>query len=367
MPHYFLTGATGVVGSAFLTTIAQRQQSATLLLQAPTAADARHRLKRLLAFCDIAPSAAQHIDVVHGNLLRPRLGLDKATYGRIASHCTHLVHCAGQVQMNLPLAEARRQTLSMTENMLVLLEDASRAQKMEFVSTVGVSGHTAGDIGEDWIDHPRRFRNSYEAAKAEAEEIVRQKIAAGSPITVHRPSMVVGNSRSGKIIAFQVFYYLCEFLSGTRTKGFLPRVDGVRLDIVPADYVAAVLDWSSRQSDLPSPVLHTCSGRQGAIPLQTLIQRIRPIFGAHGRQLPRLTMLPMPLFQMLVRLIRPLIAPRHRRTIDTLPYFFAYLKEDQSFANSRTLKLLETSGISLPMAEDYLERVLGYYLVPLPK
>lgn len=362
MAHYFLTGATGVVGSAFLTTIAPRQHRITLLLRAATGSDAQNRLKRLLSFCNIAPAAAGHIDAIPGDLYRPELGLDKTDYRRIATQCTHYVHCAGNVHMNLPLPEARRQTLAMTEGILALLERSTMARKMEFVSTVGVSGHTPGEIAEAWIDHPRRFHNTYEAAKAEAEEIVRRKIAAGMPITVNRPSMVVGDSRTGKTIAFQVFYYLCEFLSGARSKGLLPNVGGMRLDIVPADYVAAVLDWSSKARDHGADILHACSGRQGSISLQDLIRRVRQIFLAHGRRLPRSTMLPLPVFQLLLRLVRPTVSPKNRRALDALPYFLAYLKEDQSFANDQTLKMLGADGIALPKVEDYLERVLGYYL-----
>ena len=48
-----------------------------------------------------------------------------------------------------------------------------------------------------------------EAAKAEAERAVWSE-GAGLPITVHRPSMVVGEAQNGRVIHFQVFYHLCE-------------------------------------------------------------------------------------------------------------------------------------------------------------
>lgn len=362
MRHYFLTGGTGVVGSAFLQRIAARQERVTLLLRADTQRQADERLKGLLVYCAVAPEAAGKIDAVPGDLYRPGLGLAEQAYARVADRCTHLVHCAGNVHMNLPLAEARRQTLAMTTGILALLESSRAARKLEFVSTVGVAGHTAGDIPEQWLDHPRAFRNSYEAAKAEAETLVAAKISAGRPITVHRPSMVVGDARSGKTIGFQVFYYLCEFLSGARSYGFLPRMDGMRLDIVPADYVAAGLDWSAAKEQQPPTILHLCSGKAGALPLTAMIGEVRRVFSRFGRRLPAVKMLPLPLFNMLLRLARPWIAPRDRRALDALPFFFAYLKEKQSFGNSATRALLGADNIDLPRVEDYFDNVLGYYL-----
>ncbi|MDA8141816.1 MAG: SDR family oxidoreductase [Desulfobacteraceae bacterium] len=367
MLHYFLTGATGAIGSAFLMRIASRQAPITLLLRATTREEANARLQKLLNFLNLDPNSTRHIEALPGDLQLPSLGMQPNDYDRVAKTCTHLVHCAGNVYMNLPLEQARQQTLTMTSGILALLQSSSRACKLELVSTVGVGGHTQGEIPEAWIDHPRAFHNSYEAAKAEAEQLVREKIQAGLPITVHRPSMVVGDSQTGRTIAFQVFYYLCEFLSGARTQGWLPQVGKMRLDIVPADYVAEILDWSSQKGNHTRQILHSCSGAQGAIPLRILIERIREIFRAHGRRLPATKLIPLPLFQLLLGAARPLIAPRHRRALDALPFFFAYLKEDQTFANSQTLRLLEADGIHLPKVEEYLENILHYYLTAAGK
>ena len=112
-------------------------------------------------------------------------------------------------------------------------------EKLEFISTVGVAGNMSGTVPERAFGEARTFRNSYEEAKAEAETLLLQQIERGLPATIHRPSMVVGDSRDGTIIQFQVFYYLCEFLSGRRTVGVVPETHDIRLDVVPVDYVPA--------------------------------------------------------------------------------------------------------------------------------
>ncbi len=359
-----MTGATGVVGSAFLQRIAARCERTTLLIRGENQNEVNRRLEKLLNFCRVSPQAAAKIDAVAGDLYAPNLGLEPSQYNHLAGMCTHIVHCAGNVHMNLPMEEARRQTMKMTQGILSLMKDSSQIEKMEFVSTVGVGGHTPGEIPETRITHRRSFRNSYEAAKAEAEEAVHKEIEAGRPITVHRPSMVVGDSISGRNISFQVFYYLCEFLCGTRTYGFIPRPGKLKLDIIPADHVAKVLDWSSRKGPkTPAPpILHICSGPEMAIELNQLIRKARQIFKKNGRRLPLIKKVPVNLLQFLLSIARPFIPPRQRRSIDALPYFFAYLKENQTFGNRNTYHLLAADGIKIPKPWEYLEPVLNYYL-----
>src|SRR6185503_1340820 len=90
------------------------------------------------------------------------------------------------------------------------------------------------------------FHNTYESSKAEAERLVLAAIDGGLPVTIHRPSMVVGDSRTGKAIRPQVFQFLAGFLAGGQTAGFVPKLTGVQLDTVPSDYVAAAIHWASR-------------------------------------------------------------------------------------------------------------------------
>lgn len=362
MRHFFITGATGAVGSAFLKRITARQERATLLIRAETPVKAQDRLKNHVSLCGIPRHTAEHIDAACGDLYKPNLGLSRTAYEALSRTCTHIVHCAGNVHMNLPLPEARRQTLAMTQGVLGLLASSTAARKMEFVSTVGVAGHTAGEVPEDWLVHAREYRNSYEAAKAEGEDIVRAKAAAGLPITVHRPSMVVGDSRSGETISFQVFYYLCEFLSGSRSYGMLPRVRGMRLDIIPADYVAAVLDVSSTDEGAYAPILHACSGKAGSIELEELIQRVRQCFLKNGRKLPPIRTLPISIFRMVLRLMKPLLPPKQQRALAALPYFLSYLKEEQCFGNTFTRHYMKKGGFDLPDVHGYLETVLQYYV-----
>ena len=235
-------------------------------------------------------------------------------------------------------------------------------EKVEIVSTVGVAGRDSERCIEGRIDWPREFHNSYEQAKAEAENIVWDAIDDGMPITLHRPSMVIGDTETGRVLAFQVFYFICEFLSGTKTGGFLPRFGRASLDVVPIDFVAKAIVWSSRQTSTQGKVLNLSSSAAGSVSLNDLIPRVRSAFARNGRRLPGHKPVPMALFRKLVPVVRFLAPRKDKRRINTLGFFLDYVCETHAFRCAKTDQLLRSAGITKPDTHDYIDGVLDYYL-----
>jgi thioester reductase-like protein len=367
MSTYFITGATGVVGSAVVAALlAEPQARMRLLIRATSAAALSERVRDLLAFAGgDRDDAGQRVAGVRGDTTQPSFGLDEADYRALAEECTHVVHIAGLVRMNLPLDEARASAVTAMRNVLAFIHACERAggfSKAELVSTVGVGGRWPGALPERFIDEPRTFHNTYEHAKAEAEALAAEAVANGARVTVHRPSMVVGDSRTGRVRSFQVFYHLAEFLSGRRTGGIHPPLDGATVDLVPADYVAKALVWSSAQPQTIGRVLHLASGPDGAVPLPALCTLVRDKFGRAGMTLPTIRTLGPGLLKGLARAASPLLPLAQRRALSTLPIFLDYLAERQLFDNSGTRALLHAAGIPLPGQRTFLDPVLDYYL-----
>ena len=366
MKNYFITGATGAIGSALIPILLDDPDTQVcLLLRAASAENLAERLESLYRFWQIGAAdvaTRQRVRVLRGDATRPGFGLDDDDYRQLAADSTHIVHSAGNVRMNLPIEKARRSSLDSARQIIALARGCSHLEKVEFVSTVGVGGRTHGLVAEEWLLGDRGFHNTYEQAKAEAEEIVRGELERGLPLTVHRPSMVVGDSGNGRIIHFQVFYHLCEFLSGGRTFGLSPDFGGARLDIVPADYVARTIAWSSTTTASTGRIVHSCSGPTLALPLTPLRERVREIFARSGRRLPPLINLPTSVFKGILGAASWLMPAEARRAVRTLPVFLDYLATEQSFANHRTQQLLAAAGLAVPAPEQYLEQVLAYYL-----
>lgn len=362
----FVTGATGAIGSALVPLLLEDPTARiVLLIRADSTAALGERLEALHQFWAWAPQddhdRRARITAVRGDVTLPDFGLDQTTQRQIQTQCTHFVHTAGIVRMNLPLEEARRAALGAAQHLVGLARSCTLLEKIDFVSTVGVGGRLAV-VPETWIEQPRGFHNTYEQAKAEAEDFIRTEVTAGLPLTVHRPSMVVGDSRTGQIVHFQVFYHLCEFLSGRRTFGLAPHLGEARLDIIPVDTVARAIAWSSTQPDLAGHILHLCAGPEHAAPLVALQAEVRRLFAAHGQRVPPRLTLPPQLFTRVIKHASRFMDEKTRRAVNTLPIFLEYLASAQRFENTRTQTLLARAGITIPTWHSYVATVLGAYL-----
>jgi len=369
MSIYFLTGGTGAVGSAIVPLLlAEPDTEVRLLLRADSDAALAQRLEDLMGFWGWTDfhNKRVRIKAYRGDAALPNFSLPDAQYAELVSECTHVIHCAGTVRMNLSIEDARRSAVGSaqeTVNFARRLAAAGRLRKFEYVSTVGVAGKRPGALPEIWMDEPRAFHNTYEQAKAEAEEIVRSAIAReGLPVTVHRPSMVIGDSRDGRIIHFQIFYFICEFLSGRKTLGLYPDFGEVRLDVIPVDWVAEAIVASSLDPETAGEIFHLCSGPELAPRLEDLKATVRTAFKAHGLSVPPGIRLPRRGFAALARLAARLAPVSQRKALATLPIYLDYLADRQGFDNAKYTAWLARRGMSSPRPEDYLPGMLDYYL-----
>lgn len=369
MSVYFLTGGTGAVGSSIVPLLlADPNTEVRLLLRAESDAALAQRLERLVEFWGWtdSPGKCSRLKALRGDAAAPAFGLDDGRYGELFAECSHLIHCAGTVRMNLSIEDARRSAVGSAQETIDFarrLAIAGRLRKFEYVSTVGVAGKRSGALPEIWMDEPRDFHNTYEQAKAEAEEIVRSAIVdEGLPVTVHRPSMVIGDSRDGCIIHFQIFYFICEFLSGRKTIGLYPDFGDVRLDVIPVDWVAEAIVAASRDPQTAGRIFHLCSGPEQAPRLEELKAVVRTAFKAHGMRVPPGIRLARGGFAALARMAARLAPAAQRKALATLPIYLDYLADRQGFDNAAYVGWLATRGLRLPQATDYLPGVLGYYM-----
>jgi thioester reductase-like protein len=369
---FLVTGATGVVGSAIVERLlAVPGTSVVLLVRARSADELAAKRAALADYWREAPvplspaTLAERVRWVTGDTSRAGLGLDDADRATIVRTCTHLVHCAGEVRMNLTIEDARRSAgvgLAGIVDLARAIDADGRLAKLDVVSTVGVAGRLPGVLPERWIDTPRAFHNTYEQAKAEAEDRLREA-AATLPVTVHRPSMVVGEAASGRVLRFQVFYHLAEFLSGVRTRGLFPPIGAGALDLVPVDYVADAIVWSAlHPAASRGRVLHLSAGADGALPLPVIRDTVRAAFARAGIATPTPRTLPAPVFRTALALVARAVGERERRALGTLPVFLDYLASDQRFGNGSTRALLAPHGIVLPPMSEALAPILERYL-----
>lgn len=361
-PVYFVTGATGTVGSAFVAAVLRETQADVfILMRAPNAEALKERHRDMCAFWAEEGLGAMtgRVHAMAGDVTLPRFGLSEADYQRVTSSTTHIVHAAGIVRLNLPLNEARSHAVLPAQYLLDIAGACQTLQKIEFISTVGVGGRWNGSLPERWLHEPRSFHNTYEQAKAEAETLLEQSVHK-FPITVHRPSMVVGHSITGRSLHQQVFAYLCLFLSGLRSHGLLPRLQGGHLDTIPSDILARFLLWSSQTPDVSGRIFHLCAGPDQHIGLGDLHEMIVKTLNAKGVATPKTRFLPLWLYAYLVRGALQFLPKAQTKPLRPVPVFLDYLRSRQTFGCSGTADAMARAGIVLPDPQSYLPAVLDF-------
>ncbi len=255
-----LTGVTGFVGMEVLARYLERSDRRVVtLIRAADEQAARARLDAILnnLFGVRGRRYAKRVDAVPADLLAPGLGISAARRGTLARRVSTIVHSAASVSFTLPLEEARAVNVGGTRQMLELAELACAhggLDRYAQVSTAYVAGTHAGRFGEDDLDVGQSFHNSYEQSKFESEQLVRAQ--HGLPFSVMRPSIVVGDRRSGWTAAFNVLYWpLRAFARGLFTA--VPAIPSAPVDVVSIDYVADAIHAlcespGGRRGDVPS-------------------------------------------------------------------------------------------------------------------
>jgi thioester reductase-like protein len=198
-----LTGASGVVGRALL-----------------------HRLRdvEVVALVHRNPVTGAGIRSVHGDVSEPMLGLDQRTYDGLAAVVDAVVHCAAVTDFNRTDGSLQATNVGGTEHVAAFAAQADAV--LYHVSTAFVGTRAEGDRG--------RAALAYAESKAAAEETVR---ASGVAHVILRPSVVVGDSRTGEIAQFQGLHRVAAGIVG----GIVPLIPfdaSWPIDFVPADVVA---------------------------------------------------------------------------------------------------------------------------------
>jgi len=210
--------------------VAEPETKLYVLAQGKFAADAAHFLASL---ADHAQA-----EVLVGDVCDMDLGLSSAEYRALSRELTWIHHLAGSYFMGVDEDTARRVNVAGTRTVLDLARDVGRLERVVHWSTVMVAGDRRGTFTEDDLEVGQRFRNAYERTKYEAERLVRAAMRQ-LPITVVRPGIIVGDSRTGEIDKLDGPYYLMVLIATNASGVRLPLLgkSSAPLHLVPIDYV----------------------------------------------------------------------------------------------------------------------------------
>jgi nucleoside-diphosphate-sugar epimerase len=202
---YVLTGATGFLGSHLLAALLQRGDRVVVLGRRSAGESLAARIDKLLAWFDLRERSGQ-IETAEVDLLKPLCGLDPDRYQALCDKAGTIIHCASDTRFSE--RNRRESTATNVDSLEQIIEFAknSNAPWFHYVSTAYAAGMSSSHCPEAPVAS-EKFVNVYEETKARAEqEVAAHCTMLAMSFTIIRPSIVYGDSRSGRANRFNALY-----------------------------------------------------------------------------------------------------------------------------------------------------------------
>lgn len=232
---FLITGFPGFIASRLVEQLIGPERQMFLLVEARFVDQAMAEVE------EIAEATATPLDnfvIVEGDITHPKLGISDDDLEIIRVETTDIFHLAAAYDLAVAKDVAYNVNLLGTRHVNDLACSIKDLRRLHYVSTCYVAGKRTGQILETELEHNAGFRNHYEETKYLAEIEV-EKLKSRLPVTIYRPSVVVGDSQTGETAKYDGIYHLIHYL---RMAPFLLRVvnvgnNDVRLNLVPVDFV----------------------------------------------------------------------------------------------------------------------------------
>jgi nucleoside-diphosphate-sugar epimerase len=364
MTAMLLTGATGFVGGEALLRYIDRAPDLHFYLMI-RARDADHlavRGEKILDahFEDRKEEVRKRLTFFRGNLLRPGLDISAEDRAMLVENVDHVVHCAASVDFGMAIEECRSFNLEGTRKVLELCEEIHRAghfKRLDYISTAYVSGSRTDIVPEGELSTlGLGWANSYEQSKFESEGFVRGWRSQGYPVTIYRPSTVVGDSRTGETSNFNVLYWPLKVYS----RGWWNMMIGFEdtpVDVVPINYVAdCIVNLSLKDSTIGRDY-HLTAGPEKVCHIRDLAKAASSWF---NKPYPKIV---SP--EKFDKIYRPAIdknaTPAQRELIKQGMVYMPYFSRSPLFDTTNTVADIADTGMEPVVAVvDYFDTLFRY-------
>ena len=269
-----VTGATGFLGMHLVRQLLDQNPALSLAL---IIRDRPGELGRQRADSFLPQAHRSRVQVFSGDVGQPNLGLVNSRQ-QLNAEVTRVIHSAATVRFDHSLEEARRINVEGTRRVLDFAAGMRRLKSLAYVGTAFVAGERSGLVRESELAVGQSYRNTYEQTKAEAEALVRSRLGS-LPGMVLRPSIIVGDSRTGVTSSFKMMYWPLKIYA-RRLWRTVPGFPDAVLDIVPVDFVAASVARLVFDEAALGNTVHLCAGPEASATIQQVARRAAEYF--HG-------------------------------------------------------------------------------------
>jgi len=205
-PLIALTGATGFLGSHLMAGMITKGYNIIVFGRPAKNESLKDRIFRLLNWFGV-DSMSDQVTCIDTDLSQDNLGISTGEYSRLCSVVDSVIHCASDTSFS----ESKREKVMTANinNLKGILEFSKKAHVnfFHYISTTYVAG-TGVTYCKETLSSVKTFTNVYEESKAAAENIISRFCDKNDiPFSIIRPSIVYGNSQTGRSLKFNALYF----------------------------------------------------------------------------------------------------------------------------------------------------------------
>lgn len=307
----------------------------------------REEAERRLAGVDEASRA--RVRLLTGDVAAMDMGLSGREFVELAAEVDVIHHCAAATYLGVDRQVAEQLNIEGTREVLELAREAKHLSRLVYWSTALVSGGRKGWVREEELVAPQRFRNVVEETRFRGEALVREAMKS-LPVTILRPSIVVGDSVTGEIDRFEGPYLLVLLMlsSPVDLRVPLPGSGDVPLNLVPIDFVVDAGFAIASEPRALGRTFHLVDPEPA-----TAREVFTRIAAATGRPSPR-GFLPTQLASALLR------APGLEKFAHVPRTFLEQLATDVAYDARNAREILAPHGIRCPPFASYVDVMTEY-------
>src|SRR5215831_4108939 len=342
----FVTGFPGFLATRLVRRLATEGARFILLTQSAFEATA---CETTLQIAKETGSSLENFEILNGDITKPDLGLPAASLDRARQETSTIFHLAAIYDLAVAQDVAATVNVEGTMNMNQFAKSVKNLRRYHYVSTCYVAGKRQGLIKETDLHHEAGFRNHYEQTKYLAEISV-NNLKTSLPVTIHRPAVVCGDSRTGETAKYDGVYYLIHYLRKWPVGLTMLNIGNpdVCLNLVPVDYVIESMVTLAKDDRAVGATV------QLADPSPLTTQELFDAISKSIRGRDSLATVPVGIvYPVLMLPLAPRITGLPHSAV---PYFFL----EQTYDTTRAGELLEPHGIRCPAFPDYVDALVNF-------
>lgn len=248
--NIFITGVTGFLGAFLLhELLEQTQANIYCLVRAANREAGKQKLQRNLEkYLLWNEENSSRIIPIIGDLSQPLLGVSEEEFLKLALEIDVIYHNGASINLIYPYAALRSANVVGTQELLKLATQV-RIKPVHFISTLDVF-QTSRPFGTNFITEQEQLNPSeaihfdgYTKSKWVSEKMIATALYRGLPVSIYRPAMVTGHSKTG---AANVNDLMNRLIKGFVQLGRAPSFE-MTINIAPVDYFSKGAIYLSRQ------------------------------------------------------------------------------------------------------------------------